>query len=253
MAKKEEKVEKEKKETKTKKVKKESTEKKEKTVPKTKKIEKEPKIEPKKESKTKKETKKKREEKTEKVEETKKSKKEKKEDALVVKKNSKELVIDEEKLEKIAEERKKQVSLPIEEKNKINKELFINIILAIAIVLFFFFINMGYINIKESTYTTDLQVFSIAAIAITIFIFEKAYKKDDDKIALLGIEMLALSICTLLTNYIYKYHNNVFVYIINVISMLFGIYYVGKSIIVYKKMRKEALKNLSDVRKIIKK
>ena len=173
--------------------------------------------------------------------------------SLIEKIDPKDLVIDEEKLELIEEERIKQKNIPKDELNTINKEIFKNIILAIGIVLYFIFLIFGYINIKGSTYTVDLQVFSMSAIIVTVVIFEKAYKKDSNKLTLFGIELLMLSIVTLLTMYVYSYLNAKYIYIINAVSMIFGTYYVGKCIVIYEKMKKSFLNKKSDVRNIIKK
>lgn len=155
-----------------------------------------------------------------------------------------------EKLEKIEEEIKKQTTIPEEKKKKINKRIFQNILIAIIIVVYFAFINLGFYNIKPAKFLIDLQVFSILTLGITIIIFEVAYKKDNGEHAIYGIESLILSICTLLTIYVGIYYNSKFSYIINIISMLFAIYYVGKSIIIYIKMRRKALKRVSDIDKI---
>ena len=179
-------------------------------------------------------------------EETKKKNESKKE--LIVKENPKEL--DEIKLERIEEEIKKQTTIPDEKRLKINKKIFQNIMLAIGIVLYFIFINLGFINLEQSKFIKDLQVFSIITIGITIIIFETAYKKDSGELAIYGIEFLILSICTLLTIFIGINYNNKFSYIINIIAILFAIYYVGKSIIIYIKLRKKALKRVSDINKI---
>ena len=167
---------------------------------------------------------------------------------LIVKENPKEL--DEVKLEKIEEEIKKQTTIPDEKKLKINKKIFQNIMLAIGIVIYFIFINLGFINLEQSKFIKDLQVFSIITIGITIIIFETAYKKDSGELAIYGIEFLILSICTLLTIFIGINYNNKLSYIINIIAILFAIYYVGKSIIIYIKLRKKALKRVSDINKI---
>ena len=133
---------------------------------------------------------------------------------------------------------------------KINKRIFQNIIIAVVIVLYFIFINLGFYNIEPIKFLKDIQVFSIITIGITIIIFEKAYKKDSGELAIYGIEALVLSICTLLTIFIEINYRNKFSYIINTIAMLFAIYYVGKSIIIYIKLRKKALKRVSDIDKI---
>ena len=162
----------------------------------------------------------------------------------------KEQKIDKVKLDKIEEEIKKQTTISEEKKNKINKRLFRNITIAIGIIIYFIFINLGFYNLETIKFLKDLQVFSITTIAITIIIFEIAYKKDSGELAIYGIESLVLSICTLLTIFILINYKNKFTYIINVISMLFGIYYIGKCIIIYVKMRKKALKRASDIDKI---
>ena len=90
------------------------------------------------------------------------------------------------------------------------------------------------------------------SITITIIIFEKAYKKDSLDITIYGIEALAFSICTLMTIYIGINYHNKYTYIINIIAMLFAIYYIIKSIIIYIKMKKKALKKVSDIHKIVK-
>lgn len=178
------------------------------------------------------------------------SKKNKEEKELVLKKD---ISIDEEKLEKIQKEINKQTKLSKEEKKKINKKIFQNIVMAIGIVIYFIFINLGFSNIEESTYLTDLKVFGAVAIGITIILFEKAYKKDSGELTIYGIEMLIIAICTLLTNYIYKFHYSKYTYIITSIAMLFAVYYVGKSIVIYVKMKNKALKKASDIHKIVRK
>lgn len=177
-------------------------------------------------------------------------KEEKKEKELVVKKD---ISIDDEKLEKIQKEINKQTKLSKDEKKKINKKIFQNIVIAIGIVVYFIFINLGFNNIEESTYLTDLKVFGAVAIGITIILFEKAYKKDSGELTIYGIEMLIIAICTLLTNYIYKFHYSKYMYIITSIAMLFAVYYVGKSIVIYVKMKNKALKKASDIHKIVRK
>lgn len=178
------------------------------------------------------------------------SNKNKEEKKLVVKKD---ISIDEEKLETIEKEINKQTKIPNEKKKKINKKIFQNIVMAIGIIIYFIFINLGFSNIEKNTYLTDLKVFSVVTIGITIILFEKAYKKDSGEITICGIEMLIISICTLLTSYVYKIYNKKFIYIFTSVAMLFAVYYVGKSIVIYVKMKNKALKKASDIHKIVRK
>lgn len=174
----------------------------------------------------------------------------KEEKELVVKKD---ISIDDEKLEKIEKEINKQTKLSKDEKKKINKKIFQNIVMAIGVVIYFMFINLGFSNIEQSTYLTDLKVFGAVTIGITIILFEKAYKKDSGELTIYGIEMLIISICTLLTSYVYKIYNKKFIYIFTSVAMLFAVYYVGKSIVIYVKMKNKALKKASDIHKIVRK
>lgn len=171
---------------------------------------------------------------------------------LVVKDKSEETTINEKELEEIEQEIKNQTNISEDRKKKIIKTIFQNIVIAIAIIFYFIFINLGYCNINETKYLVDLKVFSVISIGITILLFEKAYKKDSGYITIYGIEILILSILTLLTSYFYVAHNNKFPYIMNCIAILYGVYYVGKSIVIYVKMKKSALKKTSDIRKIAK-
>ena len=204
-------------------------------------------------NKTEKEVKKKIQEESKKeIQETKKEKekeekKEKNKKALVVQKD---IEIDQTKLERIEEEIKKQTTISKEKKQKINKKIFTNILIAIIVVLYFIFLNLGFHNLKPSVFLQDLQVFSILTIGLTIVIFEKAYKKDSGELTIYGIEVLVLAICTLMTIKIGANYKEKFTSILNSISMLFAIYYVGKSIVIYHKMTKKALKKVSDIRKI---
>lgn len=172
--------------------------------------------------------------------------KEKKE-ALIKKEDT---IIDEKKMEEIGEEIRKQTTISKKRQNKISTKIFKNIVAASIIITYFIFINLGYTNLEPQTYLVDLQVFSMIAIGITILFFEQAYKKDSDELALFGIEILILSICTLMTLYIGTNYKEKYTYIINLISMLFAIYYVAKSIVIYCKMRRKALKRVSDINKI---
>lgn len=159
--------------------------------------------------------------------------------------------INEEKLEKIEEEIKNQTTITDKKQNKINRRIFQNLLVATSILLYFIAINMGFKSIDRLTYFRDLQVFSMVTIVITILIFERAYKHDSGEIAIYGIEMLVVSICTLLTIYIDINLPNKYVSIVNLIAILFAVYYVGKSIYIYKKMKRNALKKANNMYKDI--
>lgn len=156
-----------------------------------------------------------------------------------------------EKMQKIEEERKKQKKLPKEIKEKVNKAIFSNFIIAIAISIYLIFINLGYTNINEEAFITDLQVFSITLIITTILVFEHAYKKDSGKITIYGIETLVLSIVTMILPRIYNENKELFVDIVGCVSIIFIIYYFIKCMVIYFKTKRRVRKK--EMKKIAKK
>lgn len=143
--------------------------------------------------------------------------------------------------------------IPKEVENKINNKVFENILIADAVMAFLYFISLGSLNIETPVFITDLRVFSVTLIVLTIILFEYSYKKENGNICIHGIESLILAIVTLLFTYLYTIYFNDFYLIVSSVSFLFGIYYVGKSILIYLKMRKKYLESINDITEIIKK
>ena len=133
------------------------------------------------------------------------------------------------------------------------KEIYLNILKAIIVVLYFFVLNLAYENINSEYLEIGIKIFTMIFLFIAIYIFEKAYKKDDEKLALQGIEILVLATYTLTTEHITTKFNFNFKSYSLVASYIFAIYFVLKSIIVYTKGRKELAEDLSDIREIVKK
>lgn len=156
-------------------------------------------------------------------------------------------------LETIEKEIKNNTTTFKEEMTKIYKNIFTNIMFANCILIYFILIIMGYKSINASIFLTDMKVFSITLIIATICVFEKAYKKDSGKNAINGIELMFLAISTLLCLKLYMHYNSKFISAVTSIALLFAIYYVGKSIVIYIKQKKEANKLKNDIRKIAKK
>jgi len=155
-----------------------------------------------------------------------------------------------EELKKIEEEISKQKKLPKEISEKLNKKIFENLIMVISIIIYLIFIILGYMNINTNAFITDLQVFSIALIITTIIVFEKAYKKDSGKLTIHGIEILILSIITMILPKIYYQYENIFVDVVGIVAILYVLYFTIKCIMIYVKTRKKIRK--SDVKKIAK-
>lgn len=163
------------------------------------------------------------------------------------KKKKGEIVIPKDKLEKIQKEIKNEIRIPKEKKTELYKKVFENIIFAIAILIYFIIMNIVYIIIKKEIFEIILKVSSMVFIISTISIFEYAYKKESGKYTIKGIEMLLVSITTLIIMQVYKFYNNKLVKFLTVVALAFGIYYIVKSIITYIKYKKEIKKQANNI------
>ena len=156
-------------------------------------------------------------------------------------------------LKKAQENIEKSRQLPKEVLTNINRRIFHNIIVAIIVIIYLYFINLASINIPAQRLGVDLKVFSIITILITIIIFEYSYKKDSGIICIWGIESFFVALVTLCLAYLYAMRTTLFQFIVAWVSLVFAIYYIAKAIVIYVKMRKEYFKSMSDINDIVKK
>jgi len=161
--------------------------------------------------------------------------------------------INEENIQKIKEELENKNKLPDNTKKNRNRKIQINILVAITVMLYFYLLNLGFMNIEQYSFLTDLKVFSIVILCGTIILFELAYKRDDGRYCIFGIESLFLAIMTLFFTYAVVFLSDKFKMIVVVCSLIFAIYYTAKSIIIYAKTKREFNKTKSDVKYIVKK
>ena len=66
------------------------------------------------------------------------------------------------------------------------------------------------LNLDKTINILVYKILSVISLAATIILFEVAYKKDDDTLAITSIEMLFLSITLLLAPYIYLNDRRIF-------------------------------------------
>lgn len=140
-----------------------------------------------------------------------------------------------------------------EVKEKYLKEIYLNVLKAIITTLFFFILNLAYENVSSEHLSLGIEILTMIFLFIAIYIFEKAYKKDDGNLAIQGIEILILATYTLTSRHITNKFNFEFKAYSAIASYIFAIYFVLKGIIVYTKGRREEAEELSDIREIVKK
>ena len=133
------------------------------------------------------------------------------------------------------------------------KDIFLNVLKAILVMLYFFILAQCYENVSANNFERVTQIVTMLILFVTIYLFEKAYKEDNEVTALHGIEILMLATYTLTTEYITKKYKFPFKNYSYAASYLFASYFIMKCIIIYTKGRKEIADSRSDVREIVKK
>ena len=162
-------------------------------------------------------------------------------------------VVEEINIEEIAKELTGKSKLPKEEKKRINLKIVPNIIIQLLYTLYIILLNLGFTNIEKAVYITDLKVFALLFLAVAIIIIEKAYEKDDEKLAVYGIEVIILAIFNLIFMYImYKNINN-YKNVIFIAAIFANAYYFAKSAVTLVKLRKAFRKENSDIKHITEK
>ena len=162
-----------------------------------------------------------------------KRKKKNKEEKALLKEDDAE--ISREKLEKIKDEinKSKKESKDKVKNSDLRKKLVRNLAIAILITIYFLFIDLGINSIPITVYMLDLKTFAVFIAIISIVIFEKAFKKDANYIAIHGIEMVIVGIETLLLLQLYSAGNEYFNYILLGITLGMIVYYLIKCLIIY--------------------
>lgn len=156
-------------------------------------------------------------------------------------------------LKKIEEEIKKSRQISREAKNQILNKVFVNLLMAISVIVYFLLLILGFIYIEKQIAIICYKIISLLILAVTIIIFEKSYNKENGYLAINGIEFLIFSIITLFVPYIFfksSFSNRVYT---QMIGIYISIYYLLKSIIIYKYEKKKFLKEINDIKDIIKK
>lgn len=133
------------------------------------------------------------------------------------------------------------------------KEIYLNVLKAIIIIFYFLVLNLSYEKLNVEYLEKGIQILTMIFLFIAIYIFEKAYKKDDGNLAIQGIEILILATYTLTTRHITDKFNFNFKSYSLVAAYMYAIYFILRAIIVYTKGRKDLAENFSDIKEIVKK
>ena len=119
----------------------------------------------------------------------------------------------------------------------------INILVLILVSLYFVFLILGFKNIEGNIYKTDLKVFALCILFLSIILLERAYKKDSGKIAIYGIETIVIAIITLGLIYVNLMMSSNYINIVLIALGVLVVYYIIKTIIMYIRGKKKYFVN----------
>ena len=149
---------------------------------------------------------------------------------------------------KLEREINKKKRIPREVREKTNKEVFRNLLFAIGVILYLILLNLGFWKLDQEIYVKDTAIYSIASLAVTIILFEKAFKTEKGNYAISGIEILTASIFTYFVPYTYFHTSEITRKLWMLLPLAYAIYYTAKSIIICIKSKDW---RKSDVKEII--
>ena len=157
-------------------------------------------------------------------------------------------------------EKAKLMQLEIEEKRKlpqnvkenIKTNIFHSLIAATIILAYLAAINIMYYKFEQSVFEHYMKYFALGIILITVIDIELAYRKDSKKLALIGVELLLCGILSLYIPYIYLHTTAYLRNCVMVLPAVLIIYYIFKSIIIFKQNQFKHQNNLSDVKELLK-
>lgn len=132
------------------------------------------------------------------------------------------------------------------------KQILKNSIVAILIILYLLVTFITYSVIQDNIFSRPWQVITMILVITSIVFFEIAYKKDSGIIAINGIEVLVLAFFTLTMSYIKSRFNIDIKICIIICSIIFLVYFLLKTMIIYTSGRKKELKSYSDIAEIVK-
>ena len=144
---------------------------------------------------------------------------------------------------------KQQKSLSEEKRQEIKKIAYNNFINAISILIFLITLMVIPLFTEQKIVILIYKISSIIILLFSIFLIEKAYKKDDGMVAISGIEILILSVIVLYAPYGFvKLQSN----FLQLSGTYYAIYYIIKTITLYISEKKKYLAIVSDIPEIVK-
>ena len=160
--------------------------------------------------------------------------------------------ITQENIQKLDEEYKKSRVIPKDYKNKIRNRILKNTIIAIIVIAYLVLINVLSLHIETKIYILGIKILCVILSIVSVTYFELSYRKDNGYLFMHGAEFLVIATITLFSVYAYSLffvtYNSILLYI----SIFVVVYYIIKTILTLRNMKKQYYKEQNDIREIVK-
>ena len=137
---------------------------------------------------------------------------------------NKTIELEQEKLDEIEKEIKKQKEISPKRKNKIRNKIFGNVIHAIFFILIIFMLNLVFLKFDTEIFRRTLKITSIVSMIATIVFYEISFTKSSSTYAIHGVETMAFAIYLMYSLSFYKTNADQYIKI-NVIAEIVIILY----------------------------
>ena len=158
-----------------------------------------------------------------------------------------------ENIEKFDEEYKQSRIIPKDYKKSILVRILKNLVIAIIAITYLILLNMLSLRIDTTIYILSCKIICIALSIISVIYFEISYRKDNGYLFLHGVEFLLLATITLFSIYAYTIFFGRYNIILMIICIAIVIYYIIKTIVTIKNMKKKYYEEQNDIKEIVKK
>lgn len=147
----------------------------------------------------------------------------------------------------------KNKKLTPELKTKIRKTFVKSFAMIGLILVYMGLITLAFYKMELNTLATDLKVIGTGFLVVSIIKFEQGYKKDNEGIFLVGVEFLVLALISLFMTALISEEEVFFKNVVTGICVFSAIYYLIKTWVIRRKIKKQHKKQMSDIRDIVKK
>lgn len=158
-----------------------------------------------------------------------------------------------ENIEKFDEDYKKSRIIPNDYKKSILIRILKNLIVAIIAITYLILLNMLSLKLDTNIYILASKIVCVILSIVSVIYFEFSYRKDNGYLFLHGTEFLVLATITLFSIYAYTIFYGKYNKILIGFCAAICVYYIIKTLLTLRSMKKQYYDAQNDIKEIVKK